>query len=54
MKAKGRSVDEILELLKEVRTAFIVDREGDCDKENDWNNVLSGGEKQRKTFSVFV
>jgi len=45
MRAKGRGDDELLELLKEVRLAYIVDREGGWDKENDWNDVLSGGEK---------
>ena len=54
MRAKGRSDDELLELLKEVRLAYIVDREGGWDKENDWNDVLSGGEKQRMAMGRLI
>jgi ATP-binding cassette subfamily D (ALD) protein 3 len=31
--------------LKEVRLEYLVGREGGWNKENDWNDVLSGGEK---------
>jgi len=34
-------------VLKIVKLDYLVDREGTWDKENDWNDVLSGGEKQR-------
>ena len=45
MKAIGRTDDELLELLRQVRLEYIVGREGGWDKDNDWNDVLSGGEK---------
>jgi ABC-type uncharacterized transport system fused permease/ATPase subunit len=54
MRNAGRSDDELLELLKEVRLAYIVDREGGWDKENDWNDVLSGGEKQRMAMGRLI
>ena len=54
MKASGRTDDELLELLKEVRLHYIVGREGGWDKENDWNDVLSGGEKQRMAMGRLI
>jgi len=32
-------------ILEEVRLGYLVKREGGWDKVNDWNDVLSGGEK---------
>ena len=49
-RAKGRSDEDLLNLLKEVRLEFLPEREGGWDKINDWNDVLSGGEKQRGTW----
>jgi len=50
----GKSDDDLFELLKEVRLGYLVDREGGWDKENDWNDVLSGGEKQRMAMGRLI
>ena len=34
-------------LLRKVHLEYLIEREGGFDVENDWNDVLSGGEKQR-------
>lgn len=34
-------------MLEHVRLDYLVAREGGYDTTNDWNDVLSGGEKQR-------
>ena len=34
-------------MLEHVRLDYLVTREGGYDTTNDWNDVLSGGEKQR-------
>lgn len=41
------SDEELLELLKIVHLEYLVDREGGWDAVRDWQDVLSGGEKQR-------
>lgn len=41
------SDEELLELLKIVHLEYLVDREGGWDSVRDWQDVLSGGEKQR-------
>lgn len=38
---------DILELLEEVQLGYLVKREGGLDVTNNWNDVFSGGEKQR-------
>jgi len=45
MKAKKATDDTIVALLKEVHLAYLIEREGGLDATNDWNDVLSGGEK---------
>ena len=45
MKKKGKSDKELFDILEEVKLSYLVEREGGWDKENDWNDVLSGGEK---------
>lgn len=41
------SDEELLELLKIVHLEYLVEREGGWDAVRDWQDVLSGGEKQR-------
>lgn len=43
----GGTDAELFEVLKQVRLDYLVEREKGWDSENDWNDVLSGGEKQR-------
>jgi ABC-type uncharacterized transport system fused permease/ATPase subunit len=47
MKKKGTTDQDLEDLLVVVKLDYLVSREGGFDKENDWNDVLSGGEKQR-------
>lgn len=54
MKEFGATDDDLFTLLKEVRLGYLVDREGGWDKENDWNDVLSGGEKQRMAMGRLI
>lgn len=54
MMARGTSDEDLFKLLEVVRLAYLVDREGGWDKENDWNDVLSGGEKQRMAMGRLI
>lgn len=54
MIAKGGSDEKLFELLGHVRLDYLVEREGGFDKENDWNDVLSGGEKQRMAMGRLI
>jgi ATP-binding cassette subfamily D (ALD) protein 3 len=47
MHEDGRKDEELTEILLQVRLDYLVEREGGYGKNNDWNDVLSGGEKQR-------
>jgi ATP-binding cassette subfamily D (ALD) protein 3 len=47
MLRKRISDEDIKKVLKEVLLDYLIDREGGLDAVNDWNDVLSGGEKQR-------
>jgi ATP-binding cassette subfamily D (ALD) protein 3 len=38
---------DLSHLLKDVQLEYLEDREGGFDSVNDWNDILSGGEKQR-------
>ena len=51
MKARGKSDEHLMQILQDVELAYIVEREGDFDAVNDWNDVLSGGEKQRMAMA---
>lgn len=44
----------LMEILKEVRLAYICDREGGWENCSDWNDVLSGGEKQRMAMGRLI
>jgi ATP-binding cassette subfamily D (ALD) protein 3 len=47
MLRKRISDEDIKQVLKDVYLDYLIDREGGLDAINDWNDVLSGGEKQR-------
>jgi ATP-binding cassette subfamily D (ALD) protein 3 len=47
MGKKNTTDDDLRKLLVAVRLDYIEGREGGFDSVNDWNDVLSGGEKQR-------
>ena len=51
MERKGFTDEDIRELLRCVRCAYIEGREGGFDAVNDWADVLSGGEKQRMAMA---
>jgi|TARA_B110000305_G_C19405520_1_gene622527 ABC-type uncharacterized transport system fused permease/ATPase subunit len=50
----GNTEEILFDLLKEVKLEYLVDREGGWDKENDWNDILSGGEKQRMAMGRLI
>lgn len=45
--SEGTTDKVLADLLVEVKLQYLVDREGGLDGVNDWNETLSGGEKQR-------
>lgn len=47
MRSKGRTDAQLMEILGLVQLQHIVAREGGWDTQQDWKDVLSGGEKQR-------
>lgn len=54
MRTLRRMTDDDLQLLlNEVRLGYLVKREG-WDTVNDWNDVLSGGEKQRMAIARLI
>ena len=42
------------EILEEAKLGYLVEREGGWDCQNDWNDVLSGGEKQRVAMARLI
>lgn len=40
-----------MKILEDVKLGYIVERESDLSSVNDWNDVLSGGEKQRMAMA---
>lgn len=53
-KAKGMTDDDLMEILKTVRLEYIPPREGGFGKISEWNDVLSGGEKQRMAIGRLI
>ena len=51
MEKVTKNDDEIRELLNWVKLEYLEDRENGFDSFNDWNDVLSGGEKQRMAMA---
>lgn len=47
MKTKGLADDDLWDILGWVNLQYVVKREGGWDSRSDWQDVLSGGEKQR-------
>ena len=47
MHRKGMKDETIFDLLDIVGLTHIVEREGGWDAEQDWNNILAGGDKQK-------
>lgn len=50
----GVTDDVLLQILREVRLEYLVGREGGWDAVSDWNDVLSGGEKQRTAMGRLI
>eukprot|EP00903_Cladosiphon_okamuranus_P014330 g13308.t1 len=48
---RGVTDGDLLSVLESVRLGYLLDREGGWDAVRDWNDVLSGGEKQRLALS---
>lgn len=47
MQAKGKTDEDLLQVLKYVHLSYLPGREGGLDTRKEWKDVLSGGEKQR-------
>jgi ATP-binding cassette, subfamily D (ALD), peroxisomal long-chain fatty acid import protein len=54
MRSSGQTEEDLLGILGEVRLAYLVGREGGWDAHSDWNDVLSGGEKQRIAMARLI
>lgn len=44
---EGVKDEDLLKFLEEVKLPYLAEREGGLEGVNDWNDILSGGEKQR-------
>lgn len=51
---KKHTDDDLQKILNEVRLGYLVKRERGWDSVNDWNDVLSGGEKQRMAMARLI
>lgn len=52
MQAKGRTDEDLIEVLKHVHLSYLPNREGGLDTRKEWKDVLSGGEKQRVGLTI--
>lgn len=48
----GRTTEELMGILEAVNLAYIPAREGGWFTRKEWRDVLSGGEKQRVSYSM--
>ena len=53
-RAAGITDDNLMNILHEVRLAYIPGREGGWESVRDWTDVLSGGEKQRMAWGRLI
>jgi ATP-binding cassette subfamily D (ALD) protein 3 len=51
---KGFSDEDLKLQLENVRLGYLIEREKGWDSINDWNDVLSGGEKQRMAMGRLI
>jgi ABC-type uncharacterized transport system fused permease/ATPase subunit len=54
MHERGVTDKDLEDILLIVKLEYIAPREGGFDKDNDWNDVLSGGEKQRMAMGRLI
>jgi len=54
MARKGMRDEDLQKLLEESKLEYLVKREGGWETQNDWNDVLSGGEKQRIAMARLI
>ena len=54
MRRKGVNEEDLQTILNEVKLEYLVSRECGWDSQNDWNDVLSGGEKQRVAMARLI
>jgi ABC-type uncharacterized transport system fused permease/ATPase subunit len=54
LKKKGLMDRDLKKILDIVQMGYVVDREGGWDSVQDWNDLLSGGEKQRMAMARLI
>lgn len=51
MRAKGKTDEDLMEILRKLQIDHVVEREGGWDVQREWRDALSGGDKQRIAMS---